>query len=89
MDAQERRELVTHRLKALLQEGPATIPELQAELPHLSLRRVQVAMWVLTYSGQARKIGHIPCDDPHKHSKGNFIYALATTGRRPSGQCLE
>ena len=74
--SREVRAPITWRLRRLLREGPATIPELHAAIPDETLRRVQVGVWVLTYSSAARVIGHIPCDEPGRRSKGNNIYAL-------------
>ena len=70
--------LLTHRLRAVLMEGPATIPEMHAEIEDQPLRRVQIAVWVLTSMGYAEACGYIPRDEGR--GRGHNIYRLLPRG---------
>jgi len=70
---------ITARVRACLAEGGATSEELQATLGETP-RRLHIALWCLTHSGQAVKIATTPPRDGRRSRKLG-IYELTEKGR--------
>jgi len=71
---------LTARVRACLAEGRATSEELQAMLGEPP-RRLHVAIWCLTHTGQAVKVAVTPPRDGRRSRKLG-IYELTEKGRR-------
>lgn len=70
---------LSRHLRRILSQGPSTIPELHAECPDLTIRRLQIAVWVLISEKQAEKVGRIP-EGGRRGATGHNIYALTGKG---------
>lgn len=74
---------LSHRIRACLAFGPATIPELSTELRDLNRRQLTIGMWVLTSSGQAHVVGKAPVAAAGRGQRKAYkLYELTGKGVR-------
>ena len=70
--------LITHRIRKILAEGPATSREIAAEL-NIPVRQATVGLWVLRSMGKAAPIGSVPAE-----GKGVAARLYALVNQEPS-----